>query len=599
MDNTLIKNKKILITGSNSRFAKALRNTFYGNNIVYTDRKELNILNLNSINKCLDKNKPTHLIHLASLSRPMIVHEKDISSSIDANIIGTANIVKKCSERDIKLIFFSTNYIYPGTKGNYKEDDALKPINNYAWSKLGGESSVKLYKNSLVLRLAMTEYPFIHDKAFTDAKINFIYREEVIKMLPYLLDEKGIINIGSDITESVFSFAKKTKKDVKPISVKNIKDFPKNSSININKLKSILRKKKQLVTDRKNLEVLKKNISKISISNKPSVTQLEREIVDDMMRFGWDNFGYLKKFETEFAKYHNKKYCLLLPSFKMVTNIVLKLINISKKEKNVIADLCDKTIIECVNELKIKKNYVKINKNNFLIDLNDFNKKIKAILVGDLFGNISHLEKIKNICKKNKTILIEDISDSLGQKHKSFKSGDFGDIIICNFSKDKVITCGEGGALITNNKKIFLDAKKIRDERKLLINDNSKINLYFKPTNLQSAMIYGQFKRVNDIIQNKKRILNTYQKNFLKFNVKLFGSNSIFIEFAKKYNIKINSLINYLEKNGILVDQISQLNNFHLKKLKRNLIILPSSSDLKNDQINFISKKIKIFLERK
>ena len=59
----------------------------------------------------------------------------------------------------------------------------------------------------------MTEYPFIHDKAFTDAKINFIYREEeVIKMLPYLLDEYGIINVGSDITESVFDLLKEQKK---------------------------------------------------------------------------------------------------------------------------------------------------------------------------------------------------------------------------------------------------------------------------------------------------------------------------------------------------------------------------------------------------
>ena len=68
--------------------------------------------------------------------------------------------------------------------------------------------AVKLYKNSLILRLIMTEYPFIHDKAFTDAKMNFMYREEVIKILPYLLDEYGIINVGSDITESLFRLQK-------------------------------------------------------------------------------------------------------------------------------------------------------------------------------------------------------------------------------------------------------------------------------------------------------------------------------------------------------------------------------------------------------
>ena len=328
MDYSLINKKKILITGSNSRFAKSLKQYLYGKNIFYTDRKKLDILDVKSIENCLNKYEPNYIIHLASLSRPMIVHEKDIGSSIDANVIGTANIVKKCSERNIKLIFFSTNYVYPGTKGNYKEDDALNPVNNYAWSKLGGEACVKLYKNSLILRLAMTEYPFIHDKAFTDAKMNFMYREEVIKILPYLIDEYGIINVGSDITESLFSFAKKTKKDVKPISVKNIKNFPKNSSINIDKLKETIERKNLKITDRKNIEQLLDQKEKFFINHEPSVTQLEREIVDDMMRFGWKDLNYLKKFESEFAKYHNRKYCLMVPSFKMSFFLTLEILGI-------------------------------------------------------------------------------------------------------------------------------------------------------------------------------------------------------------------------------------------------------------------------------
>ena len=81
----------------------------------------------------------------------MSMHEKLLNNSIDLNIIGTANITKVCSDLGIKLIYFSTSYVYPGAKGNYKESDALLPINNYAWSKLGGESAVRMYKNSLIL----------------------------------------------------------------------------------------------------------------------------------------------------------------------------------------------------------------------------------------------------------------------------------------------------------------------------------------------------------------------------------------------------------------------------------------------------------------
>ena len=73
-----------------------------------------------------------------------------------------------------RLIFFSSQYVYPGTKGNYKEEDALKPWNNYAWSKLGGECAVQMYKNSLIIRLCMTEKPFVHKKAYANVKSNFM-----------------------------------------------------------------------------------------------------------------------------------------------------------------------------------------------------------------------------------------------------------------------------------------------------------------------------------------------------------------------------------------------------------------------------------------
>ena len=152
-------------------------------NTVFVDKKEFNILNFNFINRYLKKKKYTHLIHIAGLSRPMSIHENQIEKSINLNIIGTANIVKACKRNKIKLIYFSTSYVYPGKKGNYKETSPLFPWNNYAWSKLGGESSVQMYKNSLILRVCMTEKPFIHKKAFANVKTSFIYHQEAAKIL--------------------------------------------------------------------------------------------------------------------------------------------------------------------------------------------------------------------------------------------------------------------------------------------------------------------------------------------------------------------------------------------------------------------------------
>ena len=230
--------KKIVITGGGGRFAQVLKKNNKKLDILYPGKKELDILDLNSIKKYLKKNKPQYLIHAAALSRPMNIHDKQISTSINLNIIGTANIVKVCSDLKIKLIYFSTGYVYEGRVGNYKETDAVLPFNNYAWSKLGGECAVAMYKNSLILRITMCEKPFIHEFAFHDIRTNFIFHEEVVKIIPKILDKTGIINVGGK-TQSIYSFAKKTNKNVKKKSGKKL--FPKNLSMNVEKLNKIMK----------------------------------------------------------------------------------------------------------------------------------------------------------------------------------------------------------------------------------------------------------------------------------------------------------------------------------------------------------------------
>ena len=230
--------KKIIITGGDGRFANVLKNTNLNLNIKFPNKKQLNILNLNSIKKYLKKNKPNYLIHCAALSRPMNIHDKNISKSITINIVGTCNIVKICSELNIKLIYFSTGYVYEGKKGNYKENDPVLPFNNYAWSKLGGECAVQMYKNSLILRLTMCEKPFVHKYAFSDIKTNFMFHEDIAKILPKLLNKKGVINVGGKI-QSIYDFARKSGQRVKRSSGQKL--YPPNPSMNILKLKKILK----------------------------------------------------------------------------------------------------------------------------------------------------------------------------------------------------------------------------------------------------------------------------------------------------------------------------------------------------------------------
>jgi len=230
----------ILVTGGQGRFAKVLKKNNKFLNLYFASKKECNILNIKSLEKIIKKLKPKIILHCAGLSRPMEIHQKNIEKSIDLNIVGTANVVKVCKKNNIKIIYFSTGYVYEGKKGNYSEKDPVKPFNNYGLSKLGGECAVMMYKNSLILRITMTESPFMYKKAYTNLKSNFMFHEDLVKILPKIINYKGILNVGGK-TQSVFSFAKLHNKKVKKIKL-SIKDkLPFNQTMNTSVLKRLIK----------------------------------------------------------------------------------------------------------------------------------------------------------------------------------------------------------------------------------------------------------------------------------------------------------------------------------------------------------------------
>jgi dTDP-4-dehydrorhamnose reductase len=231
--------KLILVTGGNGRFAKILKKKNKKLNLKFVTKKELDILKISSIEKNFLRYKPKIIIHCAGLSRPINIHNKNIKKSIDLNIIGTANIVKVCEKFNIKIIYFSTGYVYDGHAGNYLETDPIKPMNNYGLSKLGGECSVLMYKKSLVLRITMTEKPFAYDSAYENLISNFMFHEDLVKILPKIINKFGIINVGGK-SQSVYDFAKKNNNNVKKIKVNKKLNIPLNQTMNLSLLKKIL-----------------------------------------------------------------------------------------------------------------------------------------------------------------------------------------------------------------------------------------------------------------------------------------------------------------------------------------------------------------------
>ena len=119
----------------------------------------------------------------------------------------------------------------------YKETDGLYPWNDYGWSKLGGESAVQMYKNSLILRVCMTDKPFVHKRAYSNVKSNFIFHNQLARLLLKVINKKGIYNLGGK-TQTIFNFAKISNSNVKKKLSKG--EFPLNQSMNLDKIKKLL-----------------------------------------------------------------------------------------------------------------------------------------------------------------------------------------------------------------------------------------------------------------------------------------------------------------------------------------------------------------------
>jgi len=233
--------EKVLISGGKGSLASQLvkHNTEY--DVVALGKEEMDITDIHQIESAILLHTPDYLIHTAALTRPMIEHITSPENSIKSNIIGTSNVTMMCIKHNIKLIYISTDYIYPGTDGNYAEIDPVLPVNEYAWSKLGGECAVQLYKNSLILRMALSEKPFPHKKALCDINKSYIFMDEAAKIVLKLKDEFGIINVGGT-TQTPYEFVKKFNSDVDKIYLKDIKDvtMAKDSSLSIKKLNKLI-----------------------------------------------------------------------------------------------------------------------------------------------------------------------------------------------------------------------------------------------------------------------------------------------------------------------------------------------------------------------
>lgn len=226
--------EQVLVTGGSGRLGSEFKKILP--NAIFPTSKEFDITNFEQMCNYISGNKYHSIVHCSAFTDVSKSEHDSSMNALEINIIGTANVTKLCSKLNIKLIYISTDYIFDGETGNYDENSHLKPINKYAWTKLGGECAVKTYDNHVIIRTTFGPNDFPHPKAFID---KFSSCEPVsiiaskIKKILYS-DFLGTIHIGGN-RKSVYEYAKLVNpdKNIGKISIKDVPvNLPKDTSLN-------------------------------------------------------------------------------------------------------------------------------------------------------------------------------------------------------------------------------------------------------------------------------------------------------------------------------------------------------------------------------
>ena len=318
-----------------------------------------------------------------------------------------------------------------------------------------------------------------------------------------------------------------------------------------------------------------------------------------------------EKFEKSFSKYTNSKHCICFPNGTITMSSILHCLNLKKNDEVLVSNY---TMVATANVAKfvgVKVGLVDISEDDLCMCPNDLLKKInkntKVVIYTEMNGRVGQINFIKKICKEKNLVLIEDAAHAIGSFNHKIHVGNSGIAGSFSFSMPKLITMGQGGAVITNDNQL---AKQLRlyknfGRKKSGEDQHDYLGYNFKITDMQSMLALSQLKSVKQRTYKKKQIFERYKDNLKKNSkIKFFDIKKNETPWSVDIYLKdVKKLKKILEKNKIFTRYVypplnSQKIYRHFKNLpvsnfycKRGLW-LPSSLDLKNKEIDKICKLI-------
>jgi len=247
----------------------------------------------------------------------------------------------------------------------------------------------------------------------------------------------------------------------------------------------------------------------------------EKKYVDECLDSTWisSKGKYINIFEKQFANFIGVNHATAVCNGTVALHLALLTLGIKAGDEIIVPSFTYVASVNAIAYLGAVPVFVDCLPKSWQMDTDNIKRKItsktKAILAVHLYGAPCEMDTILEICKSHKLLLIEDCAEAIGTRYKGKHVGGFGDIATFSFYGNKTITTGEGGMVVSNNEKLINDAYYLKNQGVTsVLYWHDVIGYNYRMTNICAAIGVAQLEQINDIINIKKTIAQTYSDAF-------------------------------------------------------------------------------------
>ena len=335
------------------------------------------------------------------------------------------------------------------------------------------------------------------------------------------------------------------------------------------------------------------------------------------------------KFEEEFAAWNNIDHAAALSSGTAALHLALVILKVERGDEVLCSTLTFCASANPIVYLGAAPVFIDSDERTWNMDPNLLEAELKrrvqrrkapkAVMAVDIYGQCADYDPIVEICERYSVPLIEDAAEALGATYKGVKAGNFGRMAIYSFNGNKIITTSGGGMLTSSDEAVVKEARSLSTQARdadYAHHQHSRIGYNYRMSNILAAIGRGQLRKLDDRIQRRKQIFETYRGQLgemsgisfmpepegfvsthwltcMLIDQEIFGVSREKVRLTlAEHNIESRPLWMPMHMQPVFKDA-DFVGSGVSERLFRDGLCLPSGSDLTDEEIGFICRLIR------